>query len=93
MSKKPLNPTDELPGMPKPDAIAVLGREYIARKDDVDSAKEKMEEAGDRLIKQMVDQDLREINVDGIKIILGHIDAADVIKVKHPRGQGRQGNG
>jgi hypothetical protein len=88
MSKEPrVNPTGDLPGMPPRDPVVGLGKTYLALKDDVDAAKEKMDAAGDELIKHMIDSDIREVNVDGVKIILGHIDAADVIKVKHPRGQ------
>ena len=88
MAKKANPGAGELPGMPDPDGTAVLAKEYLNRKDEVDAAKDKMETAGDALAEAMRDEDRREIVIGGIKIILSHLDAADILKVKHPRGQG-----
>ena len=71
--------------MPGPDECGVLGKEYLNRCDELDTAKEKKQSAGDALVRKMRDGKRQQIRVDGVLILLRHMDAADLLKVKHAK--------
>ena len=41
--------------------------------------------AGDRLVYMMRDKTRQQIRVDGVLILLRHMDASDLLKVKHAK--------
>jgi hypothetical protein len=71
--------------MPGPDEVGVLGKEYLNRCDELDVAKEKKQSAGDALVRRMRESKRQQIRVDGVLILLRHMDAADLLKVKHAK--------
>ena len=75
----------ELAGMPPMDEVAILGKDYLNRCDELDTAKEKKQTAGDALVRKMRDSKRQQIRVDGVLILLRHVDSADLLKVKHAK--------
>ena len=71
--------------MPGPDECGVLGKEYLNRLDEEKSAKEKRVKAGDALAKKLRDGHRNTIRVDGVSIVLKHLDASDKLTVKHAK--------
>lgn len=71
--------------MPGPDEVGILGKEYLKRCDELDEAKEKKSLAGDKLVHMMRDKKRNQIRVDGVLILLRHMDASDLLKVKHAK--------
>lgn len=66
----------------EPDEVGVCAETYLDRLDDVDTAKEKAQTARDALVAIMRDKRRREIHVKGVTVLLRHMDAQDIIKVK-----------
>ncbi len=71
--------------MPAMDECGVLGKEYLNRCDELDTAKEKKTSAGDALVRRMRESKRQQIRVEGVLILLRHMDAADLLKVKHAK--------
>lgn len=71
--------------MPGPDEVGMLGKDYLNRCDELDTAKEKKSMAGDKLVHMMRDKKRNQIRVDGVLILLRHMDASDLLKVKHAK--------
>ena len=75
----------ELLGMPPPDELVKKGRHYIQMLADAETAKDAKDKAAIEFVAMMREKKRGSLRIDGAIITVKHREAADLIKVSHPK--------
>lgn len=78
---------EDLPGMPKPDAVGRAARAYVQANDDLETAKDAVVSTARAAIVALKKAGRREITVDGCTIKYIHKEAVDRLTIKRPKNK------
>lgn len=76
---------EELPNMPKPDAVGTAAQRFRTSLEKLDAAQEEKGEASEALFKSLVRAKRTSIQIDGYKFERVHTGPKDSIKVQRPK--------
>lgn len=84
-ARRTIKKEPELPGIPPTDELVKKARHYIEMCDDLESAKDAKDKAAIEFVAMMREKKRSQLRIDGAIITVKHREAADLIKVSHPK--------
>ena len=71
--------------MPPPDELVKKARYYILKLADAETAKDAKDKAATEFVAMMREKKRVQLRIDGAIITVKHREAADLIKISHPK--------